>query len=93
MTPKEIGKIKYGDYLEIRHVQLTDMEGIVYGKVISVTDPGLIYLDRKIIWIPIYPQIDFNDKITWDYDYLVKYVNRLVDGYGEKRLIKLLYDS
>lgn len=92
MTPKEIGKIKYGDYLEIKHKLLIE-EGIVYGKVISVSDPGLIYLDRKVIWIPIYPQLDLTDKINWDYEYLTKYVNRLVDGYGEKRLIKLLYDS
>lgn len=89
MKLSDINKIKHGDYLEFRRFDSPDLS---YGRVIHISDPDLVYLDRKIIWIPIHPLLDISNKITWDIDYLTKYVNRIIDSPTEKRMIKLLYD-
>lgn len=89
MKLEDINKIKYGDYLEIYKFQDSD---IYYGKVIHVSDPGLVYLERKIIWISIHPVFNTSDKITWNIEYIRKYVKRVIESPTEKRMIKLLYD-
>lgn len=88
MTAEEIGKIKYGDYLELKY---TNQLELAFGRVIHVTDPSLTYFERKVIWTPVYPTWDEN-KITWDYEYLRNYVSKIITARCAKRFIKLLYD-
>lgn len=89
MKPEDLARIKYGDYLELRHKL---GEGLCFGRVIHISDTDLVYLDRKIMWVQVHPIFDLENKITWDYEYLKKYVFRVIDQPTEKRMIKLLYD-
>ena len=89
MKPEALAKIKYGDYLELKHAAV---EGMVFGRVVHISDPQLVYLDRQVVWVQVYPNMDLQNKISWDFNYLSKYVLRVIDGRNEKRMIKLLYD-
>jgi len=89
MNGKQIEKIKYGDYLEIRTPE-TD-KFMTIGRVIHINDQ-ITYIDRKVVWIRIYPTMCTLDKITWDFSYLINYVVRVIEHPSEKKLIKLLYD-
>lgn len=89
MKPEDIGKIQKGDYLELQE-RVTG--NLCFLRVLSITDPDLIYLDRSVVLMQVHPTYDTENKITWDYEYLKTYVQRLINDPAEKRMIKLLYD-
>lgn len=90
MTSEEFGRIKYGDYIELKVAAASEI--MHFGKIIHVNDPELIYLTKSIVWVQLHPLKDFRTKISWDYDYSKNYVKRLIDSPSERKMIKLLYD-
>lgn len=88
MRIEDIGKIKVGDYLEL----WDKGNSKCYMRVVHVSDPDLMYTEREVIMIQVYPIFNREDKIAWDNNYLKKYVQRLVEDPATIKMIKLLYD-
>lgn len=92
MQIQDLKKIKYKDYIQVQWPN-SPPEKLIFGKVLSTVDPGLIYLETSIVWTQIYPVIDIDLQIRWDYYNILKYVIRVVEDPVQRKFLKLLYDK
>lgn len=86
-TYEELLKIKYGDYIELKHYN-----DLMLGKVIHLQDSQISVRQNKIIFITIVPKLEELNRIPLSFEHLISYFIRIVDSPREKRLIKLLYE-
>lgn len=85
---EELSKIRYGDYLELRHAG-----DLTIGRVILVHEHRWYVEENKIIMVTVLPRdLGLDGQITWEFKILKTLLNRVIDDPKERKMIRLLYD-
>jgi hypothetical protein len=84
-----LSKIKYGDYLELKH-----SGDLTIGRVVDVHYHKYYPIENKITMRTIVPQIEDAkfSQIVWTFGMLQIYLVRKIESRSELKLLKYLYD-
>jgi len=91
-TFEEFKAVKYGDYLKLKGPSPL-YERAIFGRVVAVNDPGIVYVDKNIIWVHLGDKYKAVGNITWTFTTFSIYVEKIITSEFQKSLIKNLFDS